>query len=111
MPRFSAELQNTIGRVENKLHQFGFHRVGAHQWRCAVATGVICASLEEQGTPCLKCVWTDGKYTDTVFFECPAGYEGFREERAFLVWLNWYMSGNRFTERSTIGYANYLQAA
>src|SRR2546428_179652 len=39
MPRFSADMQDTIGRFENKLRQFGFHRFGAFQWRCTVATG------------------------------------------------------------------------
>jgi hypothetical protein len=105
-------IPGTTQRLKDKLYRLGLRETPAGIWTWAGNGCTIEVRIRDGETSPVVCaVWTDGAFTDVTFFDCASNGETSQEENALLIWLNWYVSGNRCTEQGTIGYVSYPQAA
>ena len=96
----------TIEYIEQALETLGFKRTTGQAWQRAVSGGRLTVTLLDYGNPLFRGTWTDGRLTDTVFFELGLSEVADRDARDnLLTWATWYVGGNRMTENGTIGYA------
>ena len=91
---------DTTECLEYKLHRIGLCQTQPDVWTWMRSSCRVILTLPDAHVDApLRALWTDGRFTDVTFFDHPCREASHNE---VLVWLNWYLSGGRLNEHSTI---------